>query len=44
MGIDVWPSHEKHCGAVIKDATKLRHDLLEFARWHQMQAAELKGK
>lgn len=34
---------EKHCDVVIKDATKLREDLLELAKWHRMRATELKG-
>jgi hypothetical protein len=35
---------EKHCDAIIKDATKLREDLIELAKWHRMRAAELKGQ
>ena len=35
---------EKHCDTVIKDATKLRDDLLELAKWHRMRADELKGQ
>jgi hypothetical protein len=35
---------EKHCDTIIKDATKLRDDLLELSKWHQMRAAELKGQ
>ncbi|MFA7255701.1 MAG: hypothetical protein WC133_06355 [Candidatus Omnitrophota bacterium] len=34
---------EKHCNAIIADATKLRNDLLDFAKWHRMRAAELQG-
>lgn len=34
----------KHCDAIIKDATKLRDELREFAKWHKMRAAELEGK
>lgn len=35
---------EKHCDAVIQDATKVRDDLQEFAKWHRMRATELKGR
>ena len=35
---------EKHCDTIIKDATKLREDLLELAKWHRLRAAELKGQ
>lgn len=35
---------EKHCNAIIEDATKLRDEYLEFAKWHQMRAAELQGR
>jgi uncharacterized coiled-coil DUF342 family protein len=35
---------EKHCDAIIKDATKLKGELEEFAKWHDMRAAELKGQ
>lgn len=38
-----FAAFEKHCDAVIQDATKLRDELAEFAKWHRMQAAELKG-
>lgn len=34
----------KHCDVIIKDATKLRDELQEFAKWHKMRAAELEGK
>ena len=33
-----------HCDAIVKDATKLRDDLRELAKWHRMRAAELEGK
>jgi hypothetical protein len=35
---------EKHCNAIVKDATKLRNELLDFAKWHRMRAAELEGR
>ncbi|MFY9270675.1 MAG: hypothetical protein WAO55_13115 [Candidatus Manganitrophaceae bacterium] len=35
---------EKHCDAIIKDASKLRDDLSELAKWHRMRATELKGQ
>ena len=35
---------EAHCDAIIKDAEKLRSELLDFAHWHKMRAAELKGQ
>lgn len=35
---------EKHCNAIVKDATKLRNELLDFAKWHRMRAAELQGQ
>ena len=35
---------EKHCDVIISDATKLRNDLLGFAKWHRMRAAELQGQ
>ncbi len=33
-----------HCDAILRDATKLRDDFLDFAKWHRMRAAELEGK
>jgi hypothetical protein len=35
---------EQHCDAIIQDATKLRDEFLEFAKWHKMRAAELQGR
>jgi hypothetical protein len=34
----------KHCNAIIKKAQELKKELLEFAKWHQMRAAELQGR
>lgn len=35
---------ETHCDVIISDASKLKQDLLEFARWHRMSAIELQGQ
>ncbi|MBI4115720.1 MAG: hypothetical protein HY447_03995 [Candidatus Omnitrophica bacterium] len=35
---------ERHCDAIIKDAQKVKNDLLDFAKWHRMRAAELQGR
>lgn len=35
---------EKHCDALIKAAEEEKTRLLEFAKWHQMRAAELRGQ
>lgn len=35
---------EKHCNAIIKDATNLKNEFLEFSKWHRMRAAELQGR
>ena len=35
---------EKHCNAIIEDATKLRDEYRDFAKWHKMRAAELQGR
>ncbi len=35
---------EKHCDAIIKDASNLKAELLDFAKWHRMRAAELAGR
>lgn len=35
---------ENHCDAIIRDAQILKTELLEFAKWHRMQAAEIKGQ
>jgi hypothetical protein len=45
----VTPPHllapiEKHCETIIKDAAKLRDDLIELAKWHRMRATELRGQ
>ena len=32
-----------HCDAIIKAAEEEKAHLSEFAKWHQMRAAELKG-
>lgn len=34
---------EKHCDTIIQDAANLKAELLDFAKWHRMRAAELKG-
>ncbi len=34
---------QKHCDTVIIEASKLRDEFAEFAKWHRMQAAELQG-
>jgi hypothetical protein len=35
---------DKHCDAIIGDATRLRDELAEFAKWHRTQGANLQGK
>ena len=35
---------EDHCDAIIAAAQKEKNELLEFAKWHQMRAAELQGQ
>ena len=35
---------ENHCDTIIKDASSLKGELLEFAKWHRMRAAELQGQ
>lgn len=35
---------EDHCNAIINDAQKLKDELLDFAKWHRMRAAELQGQ
>jgi cell division protein FtsB len=35
---------EQHCDAIVTEATKLRDELQEFAKWHRMRAAELEGR
>lgn len=35
---------DKHCGKIIKAAQQEKQALLEFAKWHQMRAAELEGQ
>lgn len=35
---------DKHCDAIIGDATRLRNELAEFAKWHRTQGANLQGK
>lgn len=34
----------EHCDAIIGDAKKLQAELLDFAKWHRMRAAELQGQ
>lgn len=34
---------EKHCNTIINAAQNEKSALLEFAKWHRMRAAELKG-
>ncbi len=34
----------KHCTGIVQSATALRNEFLEFAKWHRMSAAELKGQ
>jgi len=34
---------ENHCDAIIDAAQKEKNELLEFAQWHRMRAAELQG-
>ena len=33
----------KHCKAIVQNATGLKNEFLEFANWHRMRAAEVKG-
>jgi flagellar basal body L-ring protein FlgH len=35
---------DKHCNTIVQNATGLRNELLEFAKWHRMRAAELQGQ
>ena len=35
---------ENHCNAIIETAQKEKDELLEFAKWHRMRAAELQGQ
>ncbi len=35
---------DKHCTSIVQNATGLRNEFLEFAKWHQMRAAELQGQ
>ncbi len=34
---------EDHCDAIIATAQKEKDELLEYAKWHRMRAAELQG-
>ena len=34
---------EKHCNKIIESADKEKMQLLEFAKWHRLRAAELQG-
>lgn len=44
MRADYGKGMREHCDAIIKDATALKDEYLEFAKWHKMRAAELEGK
>ena len=35
---------ESHCDKIIQLAQKEEQELLDFAKWHQMRAAELEGR
>jgi len=35
---------DKHCTAIVQNAMALRNEFLDFAKWHQMRAAELQGR
>ncbi len=35
---------EKHCGKIVKAAQQEKQALLDFAKWHEMRAAELQGR
>lgn len=35
---------ENHCDAIIQSAETEKAELLEFAKWHRMRAAELQGQ
>ena len=35
---------DKHCDAIINAAQQEKQVLLDFAKWHQMRAAELEGR
>lgn len=35
---------EKHCDSIIAEAAQLETEFLDFAKWHRMRAAELKGQ
>lgn len=34
---------DKHCKAIVQNATGLKNEFLQFANWHRMRAAETKG-
>lgn len=44
MRSDYGKGMTEHCDAVVKDASALKAEYLEFAKWHKMKAMELKGK
>ena len=35
---------DKHCTAIVQNATALKNEFLEFAKWHRLRAAELQGQ
>lgn len=35
---------DKHCTTIVQAAQAEKNELLEFAKWHEMRAAELQGK
>ena len=41
---DQFLKMDAHCDAIIADAQKLKDELLDFAKWHRMRAAELQGQ
>jgi hypothetical protein len=44
MRADYGKGMREHCDAVVRDATALKAEYLEFVKWHKMRAAELQGK
>ena len=35
---------DDHCNSIIQTAQKEKEELLDFAKWHRMRAAELQGR
>jgi len=35
---------DRHCSGIYQNAKNSKNEFLEFAKWHQMRAAELQGQ